>query len=162
MCRRRIKAQRWSSVDRFEQAAYLFNRRKGELNLKFRDNLYDPLNADISIPDVESIDVDCCSNIEVSVKNEVLHLKYELDEEDFGYDPDDIIFRIPVYNSYWVGNDILFYIHYAKVTGIQEVSKNEDSAVKGIYSVTGIKLKNQKKDLPPGLYIMDGKKIVIP
>ena len=46
-------------------------------------------------------------------------------------------------------------------TGISSVESSEGAAVKGIYTLTGIRLDSDVSSLPAGLYIIDGKKTLI-
>lgn len=46
-------------------------------------------------------------------------------------------------------------------TGISSVESSEGAAMKGIYTLTGIRLDSDVSSLPAGLYIIDGKKTLI-
>ncbi len=59
----------------------------------------------------------------------------------------------------WLNNIVLLDAETYK-TGIQDISTKSTSTKKGVYSLAGIRVSERTENLPAGVYIVDGKKIV--
>ena len=49
---------------------------------------------------------------------------------------------------------------FENATGIQDVNSDESVARRGIYLINGMKCNKKEDELSPGLYIIDGKKVL--
>lgn len=135
----------------------------GTLDLNVRDYLYEPYGLEFEIPDMEFSD-DFGMNyltLKYSVIDEKLHVEYEFDENALYFDDSPIMVSIHAFNSYFTDGAPAFFIHYNSDSGIENVTVEENPVREGVFTVTGMKLSVPVDQLPSGVYIVDGKKVVV-
>ena len=73
-----------------------------------------------------------------------------------------------VLSNYWTIFDNFRLYYYGEkepvASGIQEIKMKNPAAKQGVYTLGGQKVKEQAEDLqdlPQGIYIIDGKKVVV-
>jgi hypothetical protein len=49
---------------------------------------------------------------------------------------------------------------FENATGIQDINSDESVVRRGIYLINGMKCNKKEDELSPGLYIIDGKKVL--
>lgn len=63
--------------------------------------------------------------------------------------------------SFVVEDNTSVTITDAKMSGVDSIVADDDVTVKGVYNLQGIRLDASAENLPAGLYIIDGKKVVV-
>lgn len=136
---------------------------KGNIKLNVRDYIFEPHGLDFIIPDEKGDNADYISfdKLEYVCENEILTVDYELSEDNIDWFDAPGVLTLHPYNSYFVTNNIEFYLHYDPEASVSDVNAEANASPQGIYTMTGIKLSITKENLPSGLYIIDGKKTLI-
>ncbi len=134
---------------------------KGRFELNLLDILYDPFGLDIFISDDVKADGGFV-NSEAWVENKVLYVDYEFDEDMVIWGFDTMIVTIRTYNDYLVPVNIELTLHAPEGAGVENVSADHVVPTsEGIYTLTGVRLDVSADCLPPGIYIINGKKTCI-
>ena len=138
---------------------------EGCLESELRDYFYDPAGLDFVILDTcyEEINKDDWGPwkwMKVDIRNEKLRLGYRF-EDEFGYTGQSLKFSVKVRNSYQYESEFLFELHCVDPTNITEEKVSESESIV-IYNLNGQRLPQKKSELMPGVYIINGKKKVLP
>lgn len=136
---------------------------EGSFELNLRDYVYDPAGLEFVIPDT-CYEVDAFDYwLSVKVENDKLKVEYIFNvnmyfDDDYEY-KFDISFKAR--NSYQYEYKVLFTLHYIDPTNITEEKVSESESIV-IYNLNGQRLPQKAKELMPGVYIVNGKKKVLP
>lgn len=136
----------------------------GTISLNVRDYVADPHGLEFVIPDEtgDAADHICFDRLDYKVENEQLTINYELNPDEFKWSDAPGVVTIHPYNTYYVAGDASFYIHYKTDSAVSDVTADTPAdALRGIYTVTGIRLDQPRESLAPGFYIIDGHKTLI-
>lgn len=132
----------------------------GCYDINLLDYIYDPFGLDFIIP--EKVEVNDGMNFcTAGIYDNVLHIEYEFDEEEIFWGADKIIVTVSPVDDYAKPNPLDFIFHAPNKSGIGDVNADKIQTLKGIYTITGIKLNSSIDDLPNGIYIVDGQKVMI-
>ena len=135
---------------------------EGCIELDLRDYIYDPAGLDFVILDTcyEEINKDDWGSwkwMKVDIRKEKLKLEYRFGE----FPGNGIEFSFKARNSYQYENKFLFTLYYVDPTNITEEKVSESESIV-IYNLNGQRLPQKKSELMPGVYIVNGKKKVLP
>ena len=135
---------------------------EGCIELDLRDYIYDPAGLDFVILDTcyEEINEDDWGSwkwMKVDIRKEKLKLEYRFGE----FPGNGIEFSFKARNSYQYENKFLFTLYYVEATNITEEKVSESEPLI-IYNLNGQRLTKKKCELMPGVYIINGKKKVLP
>ena len=138
---------------------------EGCIESELRDYFYDPAGLDFVILDTcyEETNEDDWGTwkwMKVDIRNEKLRLEYRF-EDEFGYTGQSLKFSVKVRNSYQYESEFLFELHCVDPTNITEEKVSESESIV-IYNLNGQRLPQKKSELMPGVYIVNGKKKVLP
>ena len=138
---------------------------EGCLESELRDYFYDPAGLDFVILDTcyEETNEDDWGPwkwMKVDIRNEKLRLGYRF-EDEFGYTGQSLKFSVKVRNSYQYESEFLFELHCVEPTNITDEKVSESESIV-IYNLNGQRLPHKAKELMPGVYIVNGKKRVLP